>query len=196
MMKNIMKYVLLCFLVVVVVCMFASKTASHEGLKEWQNEITSNPSFSSAFCSTKAASNMELCISSLNIQGSILPYEGKSLAKVTPLLKNSIVWLQNGAELGGWGNVVLFGHSSDYPWDRGPYKDIFGNIHSLKNGDEIAIISNEQTFVYTVQDNRVVSARNISVIENTPNTKSLKLITCWPKGTSLKRLVVSAELKE
>lgn len=137
----------------------------------------------------------QFCIPRLKVKGNVTPYAGAKLSGINSLLKNSVVWLQNGANFGESGNTVLFGHSSDYPWDTGPYKDIFSNLNLLQKGDTILLFSSGKISSYRVMQQKIISARDLSAIQNTSQTPMVTLITCWPKGTSLKRLVVTAEIQ-
>jgi len=98
----------------------------------------------------------------------------------------------NGTSLPGEkGNIYVTGHSSNYVWSTGDYKSVFSVISHLVAGDYIYIKFDGQVFAYKVFDQRVVSPTDLSSLENTQDSR-LTLGTCWPLGTSLKRLIVIA----
>lgn len=100
------------------------------------------------------------------------------------------------ARPGEVGNAFIFGHSSNYPWVKSDYNDVFALLDNLQNGDEIIIFYNQKKYVYRVTDRAEVKPGDVKALESRdPNKKELSLMTCWPVGTTLKRLIVFAELQ-
>ncbi|OGZ31907.1 MAG: hypothetical protein A3I88_03150 [Candidatus Portnoybacteria bacterium RIFCSPLOWO2_12_FULL_39_9] len=87
-------------------------------------------------------------------------------------------------------NITLVGHSSSYFWNRTSYSRIFANLDKLLPGDTISIFYNGKKFEYAVEKVEIVSSKSVKVL---PNEPGLTLITCWPAGTTLKRLAVKAK---
>lgn len=94
------------------------------------------------------------------------------------------------------GNAFIFGHSSNYPWMKWDYNDVFALLDKLVFGDEIIVYYNQQKFVYVIREKKVVKPGNVSVMKREDGKKELSLMTCWPVGTTLNRLLVFAELKK
>jgi sortase A len=115
------------------------------------------------------------------------------LADVHADLEEGVVHVQGSALPGEVGNVVIFGHSSDYVWNPGNYRNIFALLNKLSVGDQISLPYKSQQFIYQVTGSQVVAPTDLAVIDKT-NSPTLTLITCWPVGTSSKRLVVTATL--
>lgn len=95
-----------------------------------------------------------------------------------------------GSPLGGQlGNVAITGH-------RTTYGAPFGRINEIAKGDEIIIQTAEGTFTYIVNaDPFVVEPTQTEVAKTLDPTKAtLTLISCHPKWTSDKRMVVTADL--
>jgi len=112
-------------------------------------------------------------------------------------LKKGIVRYPGTALPGEIGNAFIFWHSSNYPWIKSDYNDVFALLDTLQNGDEIIIFYNQKKFIYAVTDRAIVKPGEVGVIENRDKTKrELSLMTCWPIGTTLERLILFAELKE
>jgi len=88
------------------------------------------------------------------------------------------------------GNTALTGHSSSYPWRKTKYGQVFSLLGKLESKDEIIIIFNKKKYFYEVEGKDIVSPYDVQVL-TTKNSK-LTLITCWPIGTTLKRLVIYA----
>lgn len=133
-----------------------------------------------------------ICIPKIHIRGSVLENDTLNLSQIAPSLRKGIVHLSASADPGEWGNGVYFGHSDDVPWDNGPYKTIFALLGKLEKGDEVYLFHNEKRFRYQVISSQVISARDVSVLDNQKEAQTITLITCWPPGTTLKRLAVRA----
>jgi len=110
-------------------------------------------------------------------------------------LEKGIIRYPGTAKPGEDGNSFIFGHSSNYPWMKGDYNDVFALLDKLVFGDEIIVYYNQQKYVYVIREKKVVKPGNVSVMKREDGKKELSLMTCWPVGTTLNRLLVFAELK-
>lgn len=112
-------------------------------------------------------------------------------------LRGGVVRYPGTALPGETGNVFIFGHSSNYPWVKSDYNDAFALLDTLENGDEITIYYNQKKFTYRVTDRAVVKPGDVKTLESRDHTKKeLSLMTCWPVGTTLERIIIFAELVE
>lgn len=91
------------------------------------------------------------------------------------------------------GNTVLSGHSSNDVIDSGNYKFIFARLEHLKRGDSIFINYQSKRYSYTITKTEVVKPSQVSKLVYPASKPMLTLITCTPLGTSLNRLLVTAE---
>lgn len=91
------------------------------------------------------------------------------------------------------GNTVLSGHSSNDLLDPGDYKFIFAQLERLEIGDSIYVNYNSKRYTYTVTKKEVVEPNEVSKLVYPTNSPILTLLTCVPVGTSLHRLLVTAE---
>ncbi len=91
------------------------------------------------------------------------------------------------------GNTVLSGHSSNDIIDQGNYKFIFARLDHLANGDTIFINYESKRYIYTVTKKEVVKPTEVGKLVYPTDKPILTLITCTPLGTSLNRLLVTAE---
>lgn len=107
-------------------------------------------------------------------------------------LENGAVHYKGTALPGQIGNVFITGHSSYYLWAPGNYKSVFALLDKLQAGDKIYVEYNGATFVYEVNNQRVVTPSNLTVLNSTTD-KTLSLMTCIPVGTNLQRLIVTAK---
>jgi sortase A len=92
------------------------------------------------------------------------------------------------------GNVFLFSHSSVNFYEAQRYNSVFYLLDKLLNGDEITIYYQNKPFVYTVTEKKIVLPSDIQYLKGNGVGQTLTLMTCWPAGTTFKRLLVLAVL--
>ncbi|EKD93204.1 MAG: sortase family protein [uncultured bacterium] len=108
-------------------------------------------------------------------------------------LKRGVIHYPGTAEPGEKGNIFITGHSSYYLWDDGRYKDVFALLHTLKVGDEIEVQHHGDSHHYKIEEIKQVKNKDVSVLSQDENEKTLTLMTCTPVGTNIRRLVVIAK---
>lgn len=91
------------------------------------------------------------------------------------------------------GNTVLSGHSSNDIIDKGDYKFIFARLDQVDKGDAIYVNYQGKRYTYTVTKKSVVAPTDVHALVYPTAKPVLTLITCTPLGTSLNRLLVTAE---
>lgn len=111
--------------------------------------------------------------------------------ELTSKLENGVIQLNGTALPGQVGNIYITGHSSNYSWARGSFNNVFALLDKLVPGDTIYMNYKDIIYSYTVSSTKVVAATDMSVLAQSSDSR-LSLVTCWPVGTSLKRLVVIA----
>jgi sortase A len=134
-----------------------------------------------------------LDIPSLYIDNAIVKVGGESL-------NDSLIHYPGTAKPGQFGAPVIFGHSvlrqfySPQKDNPRRYVSIFSKIMTLKSGERIYLDYNGTKYTYEVVDKYEVEPQEIDVLTQTLNQKELKLITCVPEGTYLRRGVIEAKL--
>ncbi len=95
-------------------------------------------------------------------------------------------------------NIVIYGHSAsgDYFNRTSDTAAAFSRLSELKIGDEIKIDIEGKTYKYKVYKSKIVEPDDISIINGTPNKKTLTLFTCYPSGSNGKRYVAIARPEE
>lgn len=96
---------------------------------------------------------------------------------------------------GNIGNMFIFSHSSADFLHAQIYNSIFYLLSKLDKDDVIKIYYQQKEFVYKVIDKRIVGSNEINYLKPNSTEETLTLMTCWPPGTSLKRLIVQAVRK-
>ena len=69
-------------------------------------------------------------------------------------------------------------------------------MDKLVYGDEVIIYYDQKKYVYVIREKSVIDPKNVGVIKKNTLKPRLTLMTCWPIGTTLNRLIVAAELVE
>lgn len=109
-------------------------------------------------------------------------------------LKKSIAHAKGTSLPGQPGTIFLFAHSSGPPWELTRFNTVFLRLGELQNGDSIIIERNGVTYRYIVRDKKEVWPNEVNYLLDTKRTQ-LILQTCTPIGTSIKRLLVFADLE-
>jgi LPXTG-site transpeptidase (sortase) family protein len=117
-------------------------------------------------------------------------------------LNASLIAYPGTALPGEAGAPVIFGHSilrQFYnPNEKNPnrYNSIFSTIMTLKNGDKIYVTHDNVRYTYMVTDKTEVQPEDVYILNQRYDVKQLKLVTCVPEGTYLRRGVITAQLVE
>ena len=95
------------------------------------------------------------------------------------------------------GNTFIFAHSAINWYQANQYNAIFYLTSKLEPGDEIFIYYKGSKYRYNVTEKKIVKGTDTSYLTNSlnstsQNTSSLTLMTCWPPGSNLDRLIILA----
>jgi sortase A len=91
------------------------------------------------------------------------------------------------------GNIFLFAHSTDTFYNMARYNAVFYLIGKLQKGDEIDVWYRGKKYMYMVDKVLVVDAKDTYYMGKIGEGSTLTLQTCYPPGTTLRRLVVTAK---
>lgn len=136
-----------------------------------------------------------LDIPKLNIENALVVVGGTDLNK-------SLISYAGTALPGEPGAPVIFGHSvlrQFYnPSVKNPrrYNSIFSTIMTLKAGDEIYVTAGGVRYTYVVNGKTEVKPEDVYILTQKYDARQLKLVTCTPEGTYLRRGVITAQLVE
>lgn len=199
---SVFKYFLLFIVIFIVVYSFSNFGAIKKQFSYWykndfqetEKENTNNNN--SVATSTQNSvpikvENNRIIIEKISVNAPIVWNVVNEPAETAKALESGVIQLKNTAQPGEIGNVFITGHSSNFTWSRGDYKDVFALLDKLVVGDQIVIGYNNINYKYKVEKIFVVKPSETSVLNQT-NDSTLTLMTCTPVGTSLKRLIVQA----
>lgn len=134
-------------------------------------------------------------IPSLDISNAVVKIGGTDL-------DDGLIQYPGTADPGQLGAPVIFGHSvlrQFYnPSEKNPrrYMSIFSKIMTMKEGEKIYVTYDGIRYTYSVSKKVEVKPEDTYILEQEYSAKQLKLITCVPEGTYLRRGVVLAQLEE
>lgn len=96
------------------------------------------------------------------------------------------------------GNIFLFAHSSVDFYIASKYNSIFYLLSKLEKNDKISLFYNGVEYKYVVSEKKTVNPSDVSYLSTNYKiqTSNLILMTCWPPGTTLSRLLVIASLSK
>lgn len=93
------------------------------------------------------------------------------------------------------GNVFIFAHSAGNWYQANQYNGIFYLLNKLRFADPIDIYYQDKKYTYTVTETKTIDSNNTSFLSGDSGKNQLTLMTCWPPGTTIKRFLVIAKLK-
>jgi len=131
-------------------------------------------------------------ISKLGVDAPLIFPAGTSQKELNAALNEGIIVYPGSALPGQNGEVFLSGHSSTFIWNKTSYGQVFALLDKLEAGDVVSIAYNNLQYDYRVTGKEVLTPSQTILTKTEQPT--ITLMTCWPIGTSLKRLVVRGEL--
>ena len=118
-------------------------------------------------------------------------------AEFLPYLQRGVAHAKGTVFPGMKGNTYLFAHSTDNWWNVGRYNAIFYLLKDVAVGDEIVVFFENRRYEYVVDRSIIADPSEVSFLINSQSTDKEELVlqTCWPPGTTWKRLFVIAKPK-
>ncbi len=136
-----------------------------------------------------------LIIPKINVNAPIIEVENSQESTIQKGLESGVVHYPGTANPDEVGNYFILGHSSDYIWRKGDYKEVFALLDKLEVNDEIKVYYQSKEYLYRVVDKVIVVENDVQVLAPT-SEPTISLMTCWPIGTPLKRLIIKGRLVE
>jgi sortase A len=110
-----------------------------------------------------------------------------------PILQEGVAHAKGTVFPGMNGNIYRFAQSTDNWWNVGRYNAVFYLIKELQPGDDVDVFFENRRYNYVVQGSEIKDPNDVSFLQNSRGDKEqLILQTCWPPGTTWKRLYVTA----
>lgn len=140
--------------------------------------------------------NFSIVIPKINVNSKVFANTSFSEKdQYSQILQQGVAHAQGTYLPGDGGTVYLFAHSTDYIWNINRFNAVFYLVKELIPNDEIDLVYEGKVYTYRVDKTRVVNASDTYYIKPRKNGEELILQTCWPPGTTWKRLLVFAKLE-
>lgn len=108
-----------------------------------------------------------------------------------PVLMQGVAHARGTAVPGeGKGIIYLFAHSTDTTLHVAQYNAVFFLLRKLEPGDRVVVYYHGKRFKYELYDKVITAADDIRFLAKGEGPETLVLQTCWPPGTTWKRLLV------
>ncbi|MDD2731791.1 MAG: class E sortase [Candidatus Pacebacteria bacterium] len=108
-------------------------------------------------------------------------------------LRSGVVYYPSSALPGKEGRTIILGHSAPVGWPKINYDWIFNELNLLEKGDKIIVNFNNREYLYYVEDKYFLDKGQEVPDVLTNSNNMLTLISCWPPGKDLERIVVEAK---
>jgi LPXTG-site transpeptidase (sortase) family protein len=133
-----------------------------------------------------------LVIPKINAQSRIMiNVDAGNEKEYSEALKKGVAHAKGTAFPGMGQTIYLFAHSTDTAFNTSRYNAVFYLLRELEKGDEIILFFTDKIYRYRVFDNLIVEAGDNSWFKKDQG-EVLILQTCWPPGTTWKRLLILA----
>jgi LPXTG-site transpeptidase (sortase) family protein len=110
-----------------------------------------------------------------------------------PALKTGVAEALGLSHPGQAGTTYLFAHSVGTRWDFARYNAVFYLLEKLEIGDRVEIVYDGKLYKYEIAEREILAASDTRYLVPQIISEKLVLATCYPPGTTWKRLVVVAK---
>jgi len=145
---------------------------------------------------TPVSTDFGIVIEKINANARVIPNVDPGVEAVyTEALSKGVAHAKGTVFPGQKGNIYLFSHSVDAPWNVIRFNAVFYLLNKLDRGDTISMFFKGRRYDYIVYDKIVASPSDTQYLTNKYGDSVLTLQTCDPPGTLLNRLIVRARLE-
>lgn len=136
-----------------------------------------------------------IVIEKINANAKVIPNVNPAIERdYMAALAQGVAEAQGSTKPGENGNLYIFSHSTDAPWNIVRFNAVFYLLRELNEGDRITLFYQNRRYDYIVFNKTVARGDDISFLLNRYDKPVLTLQTCDPPGTILNRMVVRAKL--
>lgn len=133
-------------------------------------------------------------IPKIAISAPIIFSRSSDKTSLTKDLNMGVVYYPGSVKPGEKGEIVILGHSAPAGWPKTKYNWVFSDLEDLSIGDTIFIDANNKQYKYVVKSRAIIQRGEEANSSGLGTNNTLILISCWPPGKDLQRIVVRAEL--
>lgn len=141
---------------------------------------------------------VKISLSKINVSAPMIWSQSEIEKDMLKELENGVGHYFKTAAPGQVGNMIISGHSSNFIWVKGDYNHVFKNLNDLESGDQIDVTTFQEngrviSYRYAVSEKFVTAPDDERIFEQAEKP-TLTLSTCWPLGTTFRRLIVKADI--
>ncbi len=109
-------------------------------------------------------------------------------------LNHGAVAYPHSASPGSVGSLIVAGHSSppDEKSKASAYGHLFASLPDIEIGQDIVVRSGRDTITYRIDTKEVVSPQHTEILRQQNDESILRVITCYPVGTTRNRMIITA----
>lgn len=110
-------------------------------------------------------------------------------------LNHGTVAYPHSSRPGGDGSLIIAGHSSPptVAAEQSNFGNVFAKLPDIAVGEDITVSTSAAPIRYRVEEKIIVSPTVTSILEQQYDESVLKLITCYPVGTTKNRMIIIAK---
>ena len=136
---------------------------------------------------------MELIIPKIAVRTKVLiNIDPNKEAEYNDVLSNKAAHTLGSSLPGQKGLIYLFGHSTNSIFNLDFFNPVFYSVKNLEKGDQITLLYQGKLYTYQINDKKIVQPDDLNDLRAEKDEEKLILQTCWPPGTSWKRLLLIA----
>lgn len=146
---------------------------------------------------TPVNTDFAIIVPKLGINSAVIPsVDPLNGAEYSEALKHGVAHAKTSYLPDQNGTMYLFSHSTNYEWFVKDLNAVFYLLKNLEYGDLIVVVYKGNRYTYKYATQKVVDPTETSFLVPESDKKRLILQTCWPPGTTDKRLLIFADLVE
>jgi len=136
---------------------------------------------------------MELIIPKIAVRTKVLVnVDPAKEEEYNQILSNKAAHALGSSFPGQKGLIYLFGHSTNSIFNLNFFNPVFYAVKNLEKGDRITLLYQGKLYTYQIREKKIVEADDLADLYAEKDEEKLILQTCWPPGTSWKRLLLIA----
>ncbi|MEK7581490.1 MAG: sortase [Patescibacteria group bacterium] len=138
--------------------------------------------------------NFSIIVEKIGADATIVPNVDASNKEIyTAALRRGVAHALGTSFPGQPGVTYLFAHSTDTIFNVPRYNAVFYLLNDLTPGDRVVIFFNNKRYDYAVSEKKITEPEDVGYFTLKTTEQILVLQTCYPPGTTWKRLLVVAK---
>lgn len=138
--------------------------------------------------------NFSIIVEKIGADAPVIPnVDASSKTAYNAALKRGVAHALGTSFPGQAGVTYLFAHSTDTIFNVPRFNAIFYLLKDMAPGDSVVIFFNGKRYDYIVEQTKITEPEDVSYFKLETSEQILVLQTCYPPGTTWKRLLVIAK---